>query len=40
VNTFPRKEYLDKEQTLEALGLCPSTSLIVEEKYDEDSEDE
>jgi len=40
VNTFPRKEYLDKDQTLEALGLCPSTSLIVEEKYDEDDEDE
>jgi len=41
VNTFPRKEYLDKDQTLEALGLCPSSSLIVEEKDDDDdSEDE
>jgi len=39
VNTFPRKEYLDKEKTLEELGLCPNASLIVEEK-DDDSEEE
>jgi len=39
VNTFPRKEYIDKDQTLEALGLCPSTSLIVEEKYDDDDDE-
>ncbi|ORX46941.1 UBX-domain-containing protein [Piromyces finnis] len=40
VNTFPRKEYIDKDQTLEALGLCPNASLIVEEKDEEDEEDE
>ncbi|ORX68863.1 UBX-domain-containing protein [Anaeromyces robustus] len=39
VNTFPRKEYTEKDQTLESLGLCPSSSLIVEEKDDEESEE-
>jgi len=39
VNTFPRKEYIEKDQTLESLGLYPSSSLIVEEKDDEESEE-
>jgi len=40
VNTFPRKEYLDKNATLKELGIYPSTSLIVEELDEDDSEDE
>jgi len=40
VNTFPRKEYFDKNVTLKDLGLCPSTSLIVEELDEDDSEEE
>ncbi|KAJ3412089.1 FAS-associated factor 2 [Chytridiales sp. JEL 0842] len=36
VNTYPRKVLVDQSLTLKEAGLCPSASIVVEEKDDEE----
>ncbi|TPX69269.1 hypothetical protein SpCBS45565_g02606 [Spizellomyces sp. 'palustris'] len=36
VNTYPRKVYVNMEETLRNAGLVPNASLVVEEKIEED----
>ena len=38
VNTYPRKEYRDKQITFQAAGLYPNATVLVEEVDDDDDE--
>jgi hypothetical protein len=39
VNPYPRQEYRDKTVSFVHAGLVPNATVIVEEEFDEDSEE-